>query len=235
MEPVSNLGKFGRLLLLLVGIALIVIGTAITVEQKAPENAVECLATITSFKPVTDSSISNIEFTDTYVSYSVQGQTYENIELGQYEASWKVGDKITIYCNADNPTDVQTKTMTYGGWIIILLSLPFIIIGTYMLANVRIRASKTPEEIAEDEERTTAGKLKYKVSSIVIPLAAGIPVIGISVVLIFLEHNPVFSILCFVLGGGATFVGLRSVVVYFIIKYRHRREDRKNRQSTTES
>ena len=37
MEPVSNLGKFGRILLILFGIALIVLGTAITVDQKTPE------------------------------------------------------------------------------------------------------------------------------------------------------------------------------------------------------
>ncbi len=235
MEPVSNLGKFGRILLILFGIALIVLGTAITVDQKTPENAVECTATITSFKLSDEPTVSNVKYTDTYVSYTFNGHLYDNIELGQYETSWEIGDKITVYCVSDNPTQIKTKTMTYGGWIIILLSLPFIIIGIYMLANVRIRASKTPEEIAEDEERTTAGKLKYKVSSIIIPLAAGIPVFAIGIVLNFLEHNPALSWLCFFLGGGATIVGLRSIVLYFIIKYRHYKDDHKNKSEQSET
>ena len=103
-------------------------------------------------------------------------------------------------------------------------SLPFIIIGIYTLTNLNRRAAKTPEEIAEDEERTTAGKLKYKVSSIVISLATGIPVMLIGLAFMYLEHNSVFGLLCIIMGAVATLVGLRSVALFVIIKYRHRRD-----------
>ena len=114
--------------------------------------------------------------------------------------------------------------MTYIGFIIILSSLPFIIIGIYTLTNLNRKAAKTPEEIAEDEERTTAGKLKYKVSSIVISLAAGIPVTLIGLTFMYLEHNSVLGMLVLILGIITTLVGLRSVVLFIIIKYRHRRD-----------
>lgn len=223
MEPVTNLGKFGRVLLIAVGIILLCIGIYLTTENKNPDNAVECEAIITGFRTVDTNTVRGDDIS-TLVSYKVGKKQYTDIELGQYESSWKVGDKIIIYYLTNNPMDITTKTITYGGWILITMSLPFLIIGTYMLISVRRRSNKTPEEIAEDEERTTAGKLKYKMSSIVIPLAGGIPCCIIAVILSYLEHSPIPALLCFVLGVGAIAAGIRSIVIYFIIKYRRRKK-----------
>ncbi len=225
MEPVSNFGKFGRIVLIVVGACLLCIGIYLTTENRSPDNAVECRATITGFKTIDGPDVIKGQSISTLISYNVGTKKYTDIELGQYENSWKVGDQITIYYLTNNPMDVSTKTMTYGGWIVITLSLPFLIIGIYTLVSVRRRAAKTPEEIAEDEERTTSGKLKYKVSSIVIPLAGGVPCCIIAVILSILEHSPIPALLFFVLGGGAVIVGIRSVVLYFII--RHRRKELK--------
>ncbi len=222
MEPVSNLGRFGRVLLIVVGIILLCIGIYLTIENKNPDNAVECEATITGFKTEDTNTVMG-DNTGTLVTYKVGRKQYTDIELGQYESSWKVGDKIVIYYLTNNPMDITTKTITYGGWIVIIMSLPFLIIGIYTILSVRRRSAKTPEEIAEDEERTTAGKLKYKVSSIVIPLAGGIPCCMISVILSYLEHSPIPALLFFILGVCAVAVGIRSIVVYFIIKHRRRR------------
>ncbi len=228
MEPVSNLGKFGRVLLIAVGVILMVVGIFFTSKQNISEsNTGECTATIVGFKTDTKNATAHTEYTETIVDYKVGNHDYNNISLGQYEAQWNLGDKLTIFYSKDDPSNIKTKTMTYGGWLIILLSLPFLIIGIFMLVTMRRNAAKTPEEIAEDEERTTAGKLKYKVSSIVIPLSAGIPITAMGLIFHIMEHSSVLGILLIVLGGIAIFAGLRSVILYIIIKYRHRKEIKK--------
>ena len=228
MEPVSNLGKFGRTLLIVVGMILMVVGIFFTSKQNISDsNTGECTATIVGFEKATRNTKARTEYTETIVNYKIGSREYKNVSLGQYEAQWNVGDKLTILYSKDDPSDIKTKTMTYGGWLIILLSLPFISIGIFMLVTMRRRAAKTPQEIAEDEERTTAGKLKYKVSSIFIPLSAGIPITAMGLIFQLLEHNSVLGILLIILGGVAVFAGLRSVFLYIIIKYRHRKEIKK--------
>lgn len=224
MEPVSNVDRFTRILMIFIGIILIVIGTAVTTLQAVSYGEEKTTAVITGFEKVSDDDAVGTEHMVTLVSYEIDGRQYDNIQLGQYEEQWKIGDKLTLLYSKDSPKEVRTKTMTYIGVIIILASFPFIIIGVYTLTNLNRRAARTPEEIAEDEERTTAGKLKYKVSSIVISLATGIPVTLIGLVYIYLEHNSVLGQLCLILGVIATLVGMRSVVLFIIIKYRHRRE-----------
>lgn len=221
MEPVSNLGKLGRFLILLAGIVLLFFGGMTVVYNKPPENMGQCRAVISGFVLVTKDSVPE-DTTETLVSYTVNGKSYKDIPLGQYEVSWNVGDELTVLYNKNDPTDISTKTMTYGGWIVILFSLPFIVIGIYTLVTIRRRAPRTPEEIAEDEERTTKGKLKYKASSIMISLSAGIPLISIGIILIILEHNHIIGLLSLILGAGAAFVGVRSVIMYFIIKNSHK-------------
>ena len=224
MEPVSNLGKFGRLLLVIVGIILIVMGTAAIVDQRPPKDSAETTATITDFRTISDGGDRSSGRMVTIVAYTAEGKEYRNIELGQYEAQWKKGDHISIYYSASNPTDIRSRTMTYGGWLLVLASLPFLIIGIYMLANVRKRNAKTPEEIAEDEERTTEGKLKYKASSVVIPLGSGIPVLGMGIIFLYLEHSSALGLLLLILGGIASLVGIRSAVLFLMIMRRHRKE-----------
>ena len=224
MEPVSNVGRFTRILLIIIGIVLIVAGTFVSTMQITSIGEKQTNAVITGFKKVTSDDAVSTDHIVTLVTYEIDGQKYENIQLGQFEEQWRVGDRLTLLYDKDYPENVKTKTMTYIGFIIMIASLPFIIIGIYTLSNLNRRAAKTPEEIAEDEERTTAGKLKYKVSSIVISLAAGIPVMIIGLAFMYLEHNSVFGLLCIILGAIATLGGLRSVVLFIIIKYRHRKE-----------
>lgn len=227
MEPVSNLGRFGRFLMLTVGFLLLALGIFFIIYRALPDNTKECTAVITGF----DTELSeNTDITRTYtlVSYQAEGKSYENIALGQYEASWQIGDKITVCYDPDFPSVIKTKTMRYGGFILILFSMPFIVIGFFTIITRRRKAAKSPQEIAEDEERTTAGKLKYKVSSIVIPLSSGIPIFTIGIIFQFLEHNSAFGFLFIILGAVSVIVGLRSIVLYFIIKYRHRKKKKQH-------
>ena len=224
MEPVSNVGRFTRILLIIIGIILIVAGSVITTIQFTSMGEPVTTAVITGFHINEGDTTVSQKTAVTLVSYSVNGKKYENVELGQYEEQWKKGDQITITYDSEDPYIIKTKTMTYLGLMVILASFPFIIVGIYTLTNLNRRAAKTPEEIAEDEERTTAGKLKYKVSSIVISLATGIPVTLMGLVMIYLEHKSVLGMLTLILGVISTIVGLRSIVLFIIIKYRHKKE-----------
>lgn len=224
MEPVSNVGRFTRILLIIIGIVLIVVGTAVSTLQIMSYGEEQTVGIITGFEKVADDDAVGTDHVVTLVSYNIDGKEYNDISLGQFEEQWKVGDELTLLYSKNSPGEVRTKTMTYIGFIIILASLPFIIIGIYTLTNLNRRAAKTPEEIAEDEERTTAGKLKYKVSSIVISLATGIPVMLIGLMFIYLEHNSVLGWLCVILGAISTLVGMRSVALFAIIKYRNKKE-----------
>ena len=223
MEPVSNVGRFTRILLIIIGITLIVTGAVLTTMQFTAIGEPQTTATITGFRTKSEQNVPD-KTTVTLVSYVIGEKSYDNVELGQYEEQWKPGDKLNISYSPNDPENIRTRTMTFLGPIVILASLPFIIVGIYTLMNYNRRAAKTPEEIAEDEERTTAGKLKYKVSSIVISLATGIPVALMGLVMIYLEHNSVLGMLILILGVVATLVGLRSVVLFLIIRYRHRKE-----------
>ncbi len=220
MEPVSSLGKYGRGLMLTAGVILLMIGISLIIIQQGTHDNNECLAEIVEIN-YSDELSHTAENTTVTVRYPVGGHTV-TAELGQYEASWNVGDKIMIQYDPDNPSNVRTRTMTYLGWIILIASMPFLSIGLFMTISIRRRAAKTPEEIAEDEERTTAGKLKYKVSSIVIPLCAGIPVWAIGIIFFYLEHNSMLGTMAAILGCICIIAGFRSVVYYVIIKYRRR-------------
>ncbi len=223
MEPVSNVGRFTRILLIIIGIVLIVTGAVLTTMQFTAIGEPQTTATITGFRTISEQNVPD-KATVTIVSYSIDGKKYDDVELGQYEEQWKPGDKLNISYSPDDPEKINTKTMVFLGPIVILASLPFIIVGIYTLMNFNRQAAKTPEEIAEDEERTTAGKLKYKVSSIVISLATGIPVTLMGLVMIYLEHKSVLGMLTLILGVISTIVGLRSIVLFIIIKYRHKKE-----------
>lgn len=221
MEPVSNLGRYGRGLIITVGIILILVGLGLIAVQHGSHDGRECLAEIIEINHVDGAPRSAENNNTVTVLFEADGKPV-TATLGQFEASWEVGDTILIQYDPSDPTKVQTRTMTYLGWVVLIASLPFLSIGIFMTLSVRRRAAKTPEEIAEDEERTTAGKLKYKVSSIVIPLCAGIPVWAIGIVFFYLEHNSVLGTLAAILGCICIIAGLRSVVYYVIIKYRRK-------------
>ncbi len=235
MEPISNFGRIGKYLILLVGIGLMIWGGVSAIHYRMPDYSAKCDAVITDFVIVPDNDLKDqVKYNDTLVSYSIDGKAYTRISLGQYEASWVIGDKIKIIYNRNDPVMIQTFTRTFSGIIIFLAGIPFVVISLFSIISIRRRAAKTPEEIAEDEERTTAGKLKYKVTSIVYPLSAGIPITAIGIIFYLMENNYILSLLFCVLGIISTLVALRSIIYYFIIKYRNHKEDKKSADSTAE-
>lgn len=223
MEPVSTLGRYGRGLMITVGIVLMLIGISLIVTEGNSAQTAEVSAVITGFR-ISPDTTRPPENSTALVTYTVGGVEYKDIELGQYEQNWSVGDTVMIRYDPAEPTAIQTRTMTYFGWIVALASLPFLSIGLFMTMSIRRRAARTAAEIAEDEERTTEGKLKYKVSSIVIPMCAGLPVMAIGIIFYYLEHNSIFGMFALLLGAIAVVVGLRAVAYFVLIKYKEGRE-----------
>lgn len=235
MEPISNFGRFGKYIILLVGIGLMIWGGFSAVKYSMPDISARCEAVISDFVIVKDNDIADqVKYNDTLVNYSISGKSYNNISLGQYEASWVIGDKITIIYNRNDPVKIQTITRTFSGIIIFLAGIPFVVISLFSIISVRRRAAKTPEEIAEDEERTTSGKLKYKVTSIVYPISAGIPITAIGIIFYLMENNFILTLLFCFLGIISTLVGVRAIIYYIIIKYRNHKDNKITQDSTSE-
>ena len=120
MEPVSNVGRFTRILLIIIGIVLIVAGTFVSTMQITSIGEKQTNAVITGFKKVTSDDAVSTDHIVTLVTYEIDGQKYENIQLGQFEEQWRVGDRLTLLYDKDDPENVKTKTMTYIGFIIMI-------------------------------------------------------------------------------------------------------------------
>ena len=94
---IDRIGKRGSIVLLIVGILCLAFGIFLQIRTiDLPPDAIECDAVITAFET---GSESQMQTTSTLVSYEVDGKTYTNIPLGQYEGSWRVGDKVRICCS----------------------------------------------------------------------------------------------------------------------------------------
>ena len=68
MEPVSNLGKLGRFLILLAGIVLLFFGGMTVVYNKPPENMGQCRAVISGFVLVTKIDYRKLKVDDVKVT-----------------------------------------------------------------------------------------------------------------------------------------------------------------------
>ncbi|MDE6659745.1 MAG: DUF3592 domain-containing protein [Eubacterium sp.] len=70
----------------------------------------------------------NHDNTLTFVEYSVDGQEYEN-SINFYSSFWSVGDKITVYCNPENPNQVKSEIPVILLMIFGFIGIWFIIVG----------------------------------------------------------------------------------------------------------
>ncbi len=143
--------------------------------------------------------------------------TYSQIQLWsntQYEASWKVGNTLKIYVSMEEPTVIWTKTMRYSGAMVIFLSVPFFTIGIYKIVQF-----KRYKKIRDDESDTdTDEEIKYKRSSFIIPLAAGIPFTILGLFLRAMENDSILALVIIIMGGSAVIVGLISLINFINIK-----------------
>ncbi len=208
----ERIGMRGSIILIIIGTILLCVGTTVQIlNARLPDKAVYCTATITGFN---EAEASDIQSNTTLVEYVYNGQKFENITLKQYEASWKKGDTVKIYVSEDDPTVIWTRTMLYRGAMIIFLSVPFLTVGIYKIVQFK-RYSK----IRDDESDTDKDEeIKYKRSSFIIPLAAGIPFTILGLFLRAIEKNSVLALVMIIMGGSAVIVGIISLINFINIK-----------------
>ena len=208
----ERIGMRGSIILLIIGMVILSIGTAVQIiNAQLPDKAAVCTATITGFNEV---QASDIQSNTTLVEYTYNVQKFENVTLKQYEASWKVGNTLKIYVSMEEPTVIWTKTMRYSGAMVIFLSVPFFTIGIYKIVQF-----KRYKKIRDDESDTdTDEEIKYKRSSFIIPLAAGIPFTILGLFLRAMENDSILALVIIIMGGSAVIVGLISLINFINIK-----------------
>lgn len=97
------------------GILLIVFGTAMFIINTKNENYIKTEAVVTKAELVepehTDIDGNTVEATyKVFVKYTVDGKEY-NEELGELSGSYRINEKMTIYYNPDDPSQItQTKS-----------------------------------------------------------------------------------------------------------------------------
>lgn len=208
---IDRIGKRGSIVLLIVGILCLAFGIFLQIRTiDLPPDAIECDAVITAFET---GSESQMQTTSTLVSYEVDGKTYTNIPLGQYEGSWRVGDKVRICCSKDDNTKIWTRTMQYRGIFYILFAASFLFVAIYKLLQFRKIKGQSENETDLDK----SGIEKFRLSSGFIPLAAGIPLTVTGILYWIMEHS-VLGIIIFFLGTTAVITGIVSIFDFIRFK-----------------
>ena len=208
---IDRIGTRGSIALLIVGLLCLAFGIFLLVRTNdLPWDAIECEATITAFET---GSESQMQTTETLVSYEVDGKAYSKIPLGQYEGSWRVGDKVKICVSKEDNTKIWTRTMQYRGIFYILFSASFLLVAIYKLMQFKmLKNRKTAETDLEG-----SGNDKFRLSSGFIPLAAGIPLTVTGILYWIMEHS-VLGILIFFLGITAVLTGIVSIIDFIRFK-----------------
>ena len=206
---IDRIGMRGSIALLLFGAVLLGLGIFFQIRSsQLPDNVLECTAYITGFGTTGDS---NMTANETYVDYIlvVKGkpQHFTHVPLGQYEAAWKIGRKLDILVNADDPTDIWTKTMQYRGIFYIIFSASPLLIAIYKI--IQFRRIKGVNENEADTD--SSGEEKFRLSSFIIPLIAGIPFTAVGIIYTIIEHS-ILGIFIIALGATAIMAGVFSLI-----------------------
>ena len=68
-----------------------------------------------------------------YVSYHYEGHTYHNVRTGFYSSDMKIGGKLKIYVNKEEPSEiVNTFFYFIFGGVFAFVGLVFIIVGIFV-------------------------------------------------------------------------------------------------------
>lgn len=204
---IDRIGMRGSIGLLLLGSFLLVFGIILqTAAMKLPDNAIRCTATITALQYGDDSA--EHQSPRTFVTYEIDGTVYKDVSLGQFELNWQIGDELEIYCSASDHKHIWTGTMQYQGWLYITVSVSFLLIPIYKFILFRRRRGESDSDIDK------SGEEKFKLSSAVIPMLAGIPLIISGILFGIIEKNSVLAIIVVVLGSISILTGVFSLIDY---------------------
>lgn len=211
---IDRIGTRGSIALLILGLFCLIFGTYLQIRaNRLPEDAIEVTAAISGFQ---GADTSTYQTTATLVTYSVNGTTYNDVPLGQYEASWRVGDTVTICCNRSDPTHIWTRTMQYRGIFYLLFSASFLIVAVYKLLQFR-RIKRSSTDLDSDSDLSDSGREKFRISSFIIPFAAGIPFTVNGILYLVMEHS-ILGVVIALLGATAILTGIFSLIDFLCQK-----------------
>ena len=90
---------------------------------------------------------------------------------------------------------------------------------SFTIGIYKIVQFKRYKKIRDDESDTdTDEEIKYKRSSFIIPLAAGIPFTILGLFLRAMENDSILALVIIIMGGSAVIVGLISLINFINIK-----------------
>ena len=187
-------------------------------STRLPPDAAECKAVITGF---VEDEQNRVQSKTTVVSFTAEGKRYDGVELGQYQSSWKEGDVIDVLYSRHDPTKIWTRSTEYGGPVFMVLSLPFLGIGIYKIiqfARIKVKKRRSENDSDDDDDDvklTEETEKKFKRSTVIIPLSAGVPLTLIGICLFSLELPMIVPIIITVLGSAALIAGIISLINYF--------------------
>ena len=207
---IDRIGKRGSIAMLVAGVLCLLFGIFLQIRTNdLPFDAMEADSVISGFKAPDDSKV---ETTTTLVTFTAEdGRVMRNVPLGQYEGSWKIGDTIRICYTKDDPEHIWTRTMQFRGVFYILFSASFLMVGIYKLFQFTSARGKHESDMDE------SGKEKFKISSFIIPLAAGIP-LTVNGILYLVMEGSLLGLIVVVLGGAAILTAVFSFIDFIHFK-----------------
>lgn len=124
-----------KIVLILAGVGLIIGAIAINKSDKKFYKTAKKTKAVISDIETTHTKRNGKTKTnhETYVTYEVDGFTYENIHLGYYSNSMYVGKSITIYYNPKDPTEIKVKNSMVVPPIMLVMGLIFLAVGIFLL------------------------------------------------------------------------------------------------------
>jgi hypothetical protein len=153
------------LLVLIIGVVRLISGVIFM------HKAVQVEATVSSIDATRTGSGNNAKISYTpFISYEYKGKTYENVVLNEYNATMKVGGKITVSINPDNPSEVQADSNIYvANFLMILIGAIFASVGLIAIVP-KLKKMKKQSDAVNHGKRVVATvdevvyKRNYKVN-----------------------------------------------------------------------
>ncbi|WP_167954849.1 DUF3592 domain-containing protein [Anaerosporobacter faecicola] len=139
----------------LVGIILVIVGVGLCVAgvrygkyiAESNKNESSVVATITNITSYENSK--GKEETDVYVTYEIDGQTYET-QLYGYSFTWYKGKKLTLSYNPNDPYDVSAQELEYMSVIMICtVGLVSLVIACKLLLGNKIQVYRAKRKKAK--------------------------------------------------------------------------------------
>ena len=132
-----SLNTIFKIIAIIIGALIILFGIlSLNIDSSFSKNYKETIAVVTKINQTEERDINNKRYikTHVYVKYKIDSKEY-NSELDK-SSGYTINDKITIYYNPDNPSEIRTsKEMNYSGIVIIIVGLSIIIVGIITKTN----------------------------------------------------------------------------------------------------